>query len=144
MATSTEWHEDYDKTSEFLAEGLTIVMATPYLDEAERCGRVALLHAGRLLALDRPGVLQSALEGQLLEVVTNTARPPIEVLARTPGVADVQSFGDRAHVRVAGVTQEQAVPAIMATLQQQGIPVVSVRPVAASLEDVFIELVTRA
>ena len=40
--------------SEFLARGLTIVMATPYLDEAERCARVALLHEGRLLALDEP------------------------------------------------------------------------------------------
>ena len=130
--------------SEFLAEGLTIVMATPYLDEAERCARVALLHSGRLLALDRPAVLQSALQGQLLEVVTGTARPPVDVLARASGVVDVQSFGDRAHVRLAGVTQDRAVPAVTAVLQQEGISIVSIRPIAASLEDVFIDLVTRA
>ena len=49
--------------SEFLSRGLTIVMATPYLDEAERCARVALLHEGRLLALDQPTRLQAALAG---------------------------------------------------------------------------------
>jgi ABC-2 type transport system ATP-binding protein len=130
--------------SEFLSQGLTIVMATPYLDEAERCGRVALLHSGRLLALDRPAVLQGALQGQLLEVVTETARPPIDLLATVAGVADVQPFGDRAHVRLRGVTHDQATTALDATLRQHGIPVVSIRPVAASLEDVFIELVTRA
>jgi ABC-2 type transport system ATP-binding protein len=130
--------------SEFLAEGLTIVMATPYLDEAERCGRVALLHDGRLLAMDRPDVLQGTLQGQLIEVVTRTARPPLDVLAAVDGVADVQPFGDRAHVRLAGLRQADAVPVLTSALQQRGIPVVSIRPVAASLEDVFIDLVTHA
>jgi len=55
--------------SEFLSQGITIVMATPYLDEAERCTHVALLHQGRLLALDRPGNLRAALPGALYEVI---------------------------------------------------------------------------
>src|SRR5919108_1494095 len=54
--------------SEFLAQGITIVMATPYLDEAERCGRVALLHEGQLLALDDPSRLRAALPGRMIEV----------------------------------------------------------------------------
>src|SRR5688572_20924257 len=87
--------------SEFLARGLTIVMSTPYLDEAERCGRVALLHDGRLLAVDRPQQLQSTLDDRLLEVSVQAMRPPTEMLASLPGVGDVQPFGDRAHVRVA-------------------------------------------
>ena len=49
--------------SEFLAAGITIVMSTPYLDEAERCGRVALLHDGRLLACDEPASLRAAMPG---------------------------------------------------------------------------------
>src|SRR3954467_3766458 len=64
--------------SEFLARGLTIVMATPYLDEAERCSRVALLHDGHLLAVDTPGALRRGLGGQVIEVVPGTARPPLE------------------------------------------------------------------
>jgi ABC-2 type transport system ATP-binding protein len=130
--------------SEFLARGLTIVMATPYLDEAERCARVALLHEGRLLALDEPGSLQQALGGQLLEVIVEAPRPPIERLSRIAGVADVQSFGDRAHVRLAGMDQARGAAAIRAALAAEGLPVTSVRPITASLEDVFIDLTTRS
>ena len=129
--------------SEFLSRGLTILMATPYLDEAERCTRVALLHEGRLLALDEPLALQNVLRGQLLEVTTDTPRPPVEVLTRVKGVADVQPFGDRAHVRLAGLTQAEGIAAIERALREAGIASFSVRPIVPSLEDVFIELITR-
>jgi ABC-2 type transport system ATP-binding protein len=140
--------------SEFLARGLTIVMATPYLDEAERCARVALLHEGHLLALDAPSSLQEVMAGQLLEVLTDTppdsparggegGRRSIEILARVPGVLDVQPFGDRAHVRIApGADQEAIAREIDAALRAEGIQAISIRPIAASLEDVFIDLIT--
>jgi ABC-2 type transport system ATP-binding protein len=63
--------------SEFLAGGLSIVMATPYLDEAERCACVALLHEGRILALEEPAALRAAFSGALLEVVVEARRPPL-------------------------------------------------------------------
>ncbi|HEX6974105.1 MAG TPA: ABC transporter ATP-binding protein [Vicinamibacterales bacterium] len=129
--------------SEFLAGGLTVVMATPYLDEAERCSRIVLLHEGRVLAIDRPDVLQATLREQILEVITDTPRPPIEILAAVRGVADVQPFGDRAHVRVSGATLRDAEQELREALARAGIRVLSIRGVAASLEDVFIELVGR-
>jgi ABC-2 type transport system ATP-binding protein len=119
--------------SEFLTSGLTIVMATPYLDEAERCARVALLHEGRLLAIDRPAVLQASLGGRLIEVVTKTDRPPLELLAAVPGVDDVQMFGDRAHVRVAGGTQADAIGRIGEALRANQIEVLDLRPVFIGL-----------
>jgi drug efflux transport system ATP-binding protein len=122
--------------SEFLSLGITIVMATPYLDEAERCGRVALLHEGRLVALDRPAALRGTLTGSLFEVVVDDYRRAVDVLASLPGVDDVQLFGERAHVR----TSEGAVtaPALRAALEAAGFVVREVRPIATSLEDVFI------
>jgi ABC-2 type transport system ATP-binding protein len=128
--------------AEFLARGLTIVMATPYLDEAERCARVALLHDGHLLALDEPSRLQAALAGQILEVVTDTPRPAIEALSRVPGVLDVQSFGDRAHARIAPGTADRVGAAIESAMREAAVPLISTRPIVASLEDVFIELIT--
>ncbi len=128
--------------AEFLGRGLTILMATPYLDEAERCTRVALLHDGHLLALDRPSTLQDMLRGQLLEVITATPRPAVDALARVKGVADVQSFGDSAHVRLQGLSQAVGVDTLTAALRAEGITVTSVRPIAPSLEDVFIELIS--
>ncbi len=129
--------------SEFLAQGLTIVMATPYLDEAERCSRVALLHEGRLLALDPPGELQRRM-GQVLEVSVGARRPPVDVLAAVPGVRDVQPFGDRAHVRLEGTSLEDGSRAIEAALATGQGGAVSVRPVDARLEDVFIDLIGTA
>jgi ABC-2 type transport system ATP-binding protein len=128
--------------SEFLSRGLTIVMATPYLDEAERCGRVALLHEGRLLALDEPSRLQAVMDGQLLEIVTEGARPPVERIAGLPGVEDVQPFGDRVHARIRPGAQTSATREIEAALRAAGITGVGIRPIAASLEDVFIDLIT--
>jgi ABC-2 type transport system ATP-binding protein len=129
--------------SEFLSRGLTILMATPYLDEAERCARVVLLHEGRVLAVDRPHALQASLGGTLFEVAAGTARPPLDVLARVPGVIDVQMFGDRAHVRVPRV-EERTVQSLVAALAAAGMPAASVRRTTPSLEDVFIDMLQRA
>jgi ABC-2 type transport system ATP-binding protein len=127
--------------SEFLARGLTILMSTPYLDEAERCARIVLLHEGRVLAVDRPSVLQSTLGGRMYEVIADALRPPVELLASIPGVVDVQSFGQRAHVRFAESTADGAA-AITSALEVARLGAVSVRPVAASLEDVFIAMLS--
>jgi ABC-2 type transport system ATP-binding protein len=123
--------------SEFLSQGITIVMATPYLDEAERCTRVALLHDGRLLALDRPDMLRATLPGTLFEVIVADHRRAPEVLRQTPGVADVQMFGERAHVLMDRV-DANAGERLASALAQAGLSVTSVRPIASSLEDVFI------
>jgi ABC-2 type transport system ATP-binding protein len=123
--------------SEFLSQGVTIVMATPYLDEAERCARVALLHEGRLLALDRPDGLRETLPGTLFEVIVSDHRRAPEVLRGLDGVADVQMFGERAHVRME-TAPDGAADLLASRAAAAGLPVTSVRPIATSLEDVFI------
>ena len=123
--------------ADFLSRGVTIVMATPYLDEAERCSRVALLHEGRLLALDQPDTLRSQLPGAVAEVMTRDKRRAAELLERMPGVLGVQMFGERAHVRFdpAVITD----PAdLSAKLGLQGVHVDTIRSIPPSLEDVFI------
>ena len=88
--------------SEFLRAGMTIVMATPYLDEAERCARVALLHDGRLLALDTPARAARQLPGRMVEISsTDHGRAAGRCMAASRASTDVQTFGDRAHVRFA-------------------------------------------
>ena len=123
--------------SEFLSQGITIVMATPYLDEAERCTRVALLHDGGLLALDRPDALRATLPGALFEViVADHGRVP-EALGQAPGVAGVQMFGERAHVLMERGDADAA-DRLASALARAGLRVVSLRPIGSSLEDVFI------
>ena len=123
--------------SEFLSQGITIVMATPYLDEAERCTRVALLHEGGLLALDTPEALRASMPETIVEIIADDHRAARNALERLPDASGVQLFGERLHVRLTG-DAAGAKARLEQTLASAGIRVESIRPVAASLEDVFI------
>jgi len=122
--------------SEFLARGVTIVMSTPYLDEAERCSRVALMHDGQVLAMDEPGRLRQQLSGGMVEVVATHAAAAVDAVAALDGVADARTFGDRLHVRLAR-EGAAAVDAFAAAVRPV-LAVADVRAVEPSLEDVFI------
>ena len=126
--------------AEFVTSGLTIVMATPYLDEAERCGRIALLDAGKLLAEDEPQRLQAAMTGVILEIVASPARRALAVVRDRVGAERVQLFGDRLHVRVAAAAEADDLSRL---LEHEGMKPASVRAVTPTLEDVFIERVAR-
>jgi ABC-2 type transport system ATP-binding protein len=122
-------------------QGLTILLTTPYLDEAERCSRVALIDHGRILTIDTPDALRATGEGVLIEITAHPRRAALEVLRQAPGVTDVQAFGDRAHATLARLPQAEAASAaasLAERLRAQGIEVLSARPTTPSLEDVFI------
>ena len=128
--------------SEFLSQGITVLMATPYLDEAERCSRVALLHEGRLLALDTPGALRASLQGDVMEIVAADRDRAVQVLEKLPGVVDVQLFGERSHARFEPGSPYGSPERLAAELLRAGVQTESVRRVPTSLEDVFIARVT--
>lgn len=130
--------------SAFLGQGITIVMATPYLDEAERCSRVALVSGGRLLALDSPGRLRQAFPDDVVEVIAEPQGRALERVAADPAVRDVQTFGERLHVRVSRHAGEAFASRVAGRLAEAGIDVVSVRAVPPALEDVFIDRVASA
>jgi len=123
--------------SEFLSEGITILMSTPYLDEAERCSRVALLHEGRVLAVDEPERLRDLMPGRMLEMQTGSTPGLLEMVRRMPGVDDAQVFGERVHVRLHD-TAEEAVERFITALRGTPLADAAVRAVPPSLEDVFI------
>lgn len=127
--------------------GLTILLTTPYLDEAERCGRVALMDKGKLLTLDAPGNLRAQIEGSFLEVVARPRRRAVETLRGYPEVGDVEIFGDRLHVSLPTVEALHAPDAahrLTEYLSTNGVEVESARPGLPSLEDVFIRRVRAA
>ena len=124
--------------SSLLRSGITIVMATPYMDEAERCSRVGLLAEGRLLAADTPGNIKSLMRGTVIEVVCTDIRRAFAVLKRLPGVREVQLFGDRLNAVVD--EPEKEVRVIEAALLREGIPILQKRILPPSLENVFISV----
>ena len=124
--------------SQFVAQGITILMSTPYLDEAERCSRIALLHEGRVLALDQPARLRAGLAGTLFEVVVDSPREALDALAAQRDIASVQVFGDRLHVWIDRGDRASADAILSAAAIAAGVSPSSTRPIVPSLEDVFI------
>ena len=122
--------------AEFIGQGLTIVLATPYLDEAERCHRVALMAGGRLLALDAPARLQAAAGGALMEVVATPVRRALELARGQIEPERVQLFGDRLHITL---NHRNDYEALGRAFRDAGIDVSSSRVIPATLEDVFID-----
>jgi len=128
--------------SSLTRSGITIVMTTPYMDEAERCTRVGLLGAGRLLAADTPQGIKRLMRGTVVEIVCPEIRRAFGVLKTVPGVSEIQLFGDRLNAVVADPVRE--IPAIEAALAAAGIPVLQRRALAPSLENVFISVTQSA
>ena len=126
--------------SQFLASGITIIMSTPYLDEAERGGRIALLHEGRVLALDQPGALRSSLSAVVFEVMVADPRDALDRLTNREELSGVQVFGDRLHVSMAEAEASASAARVQMAMQRAGVTPQSVRQIVPSLEDVFIHL----
>jgi len=119
-----------------LREEITILLTTPYLDEAERCHRVGMLQAGRLLVADTPAALKAGLEGAFLEVVCSETRRAFALLKAEQGLGEIQVFGDRLNILLGG--EEGRQEAIRRLLEREGIRVASSRLVQPRLENVFI------
>jgi ABC-2 type transport system ATP-binding protein len=127
--------------ADLVAEGLTLVIATPYLDEAERCSRVVLMHQGRVLADAPPAELRALLPGVIVEVAAHPRTLAAEALAKVRGAVDVRPFAARFHVRLSSA--EGAVDLLRQALESAGATVEEVRVIPAGLEDTFLHL-TRA
>jgi len=132
----------WDLIDELAGSGTTVFVTTHSMDEAERCHRVALMHAGRLLALDSVGNLKLQLAtGVVLEVKCRRPALALAPLMRLEGVRDVSLFGNSMH---AEVETGAVADTIDRELEAGGFGPVSIREVAPSLEDVFISAIRSA
>lgn len=121
-----------------LVQGQTVVVSTPYMDEAERCSRVAFLAAGRLLRVGTPPELKAAYPHQLLELCGGPVGAALTLARQAPGVRDVQVFGQALHLVVDDAAA--SLEPVRAHLEAAGLEVTSLRPIAPTMEDVFMAL----
>jgi ABC-2 type transport system ATP-binding protein len=132
----------WDLIDTLVAGGTTVFVTTHYMDEAERCHRVALMHAGRLLALDSvPALKRMFPRGTVLEVACGRPAQAMARLERMPGVSEVALFGDRLHVVVADPSIAETVERDLASV---GCGDATVSEILPSLEDVFIRVIANA
>jgi ABC-2 type transport system ATP-binding protein len=127
---------------DMVAEGVTAVVSTAYMDEAERFDRLVLLHRGRALALDTPEALQRGLGLEVVDLSVDRAREALALARRHPLVRRAALFGDRLHVTVDAAAE--AGPALAAALREAGFHPGTPRPIVPSLEDVFLESIAAA
>lgn len=119
-------------------QGMAILLTTPYLDEAERCERVALMNQGKIITLDTPENVRNTIGMKVLEMVCEPIREGYRIIRDTLNL-NVQLFGDRIHVITANT--EEDIKKIEALYNQKQITIKDYRVISPSLENVFIHLV---
>jgi len=123
-----------------LRKKVTIFVSTAYLDEAERCERLALMHHGALIAVGTPAEVKKLMQGALIEVQADQPRQAAMLLRKQLEADSVGLFGDRVHV-VARDAQ-RAIDQSEAILQKAGLNPQSIRTIEPSLEDVFVSVLS--
>jgi ABC-2 type transport system ATP-binding protein len=124
--------------SDLLKDGITIILTTPYLDEAERCSRVGMMNDGRLMVIDSPRNVKTLMRGTVIEVVCNDTRKAYRILRESSIPTGVQAFGDRLHIIVED--EKSGSIDIVRLLKDGGVHWKDMRSVPASLENIFISM----
>ena len=125
---------------QLVAEGVAILTSTAYLDEAERCHRVALLHQGKLLFCDTPARLKAKLGKGVLSVISSEPRRARDALEGSDGVSSLLLTGDGVHIVVDD--PQRCIPEFRARLQSAQAPFDEIRQVTPTIEDLFVETVS--
>jgi len=140
--------EFWDILSDLHLQGVTMVVSTPYMDEAERCSSIALLHDGRLVVSGTPAEIKGLVAGEIIEVCpqgqgqgVNLMRQAQRVVRNLPGVLEVQTYGNLLHLVVDDAAR--VVPMVDAALRAADIEPNGLRPTVARMEEAFIWLIRR-
>lgn len=128
------WHILYD----LLRTGVTTVVTTPYMDEAERCNRVGFLAGGRLLVSGSPAELAQLPQRMVIELKARPRKVMQAAARRVPGIDNVQIFGDRLHLLSA--EPERVISLLRQELAREGAQILTLRLIRPSMEDVFMHL----
>ncbi len=124
------------------ARGVTVLVTTHYMDEAEFCDRLVLIYQGRVIAEGPPRDLKTSLPETILAVYPDRLGEALELIRALPEVSEAAVFGDGLHV--AALRPEEAEAALRQALTQAGIDLRRLTPITPSLEDAFISLIQRA
>jgi ABC-2 type transport system ATP-binding protein len=118
--------------------GISVIISTPYMDEASRCHRVGFMKSGKIIAEDTPSNLRAQLNNRVLELRGSPIGLLRQVARKDQDVEDVQAFGDRLHIRVGENKAQDILGRLTSQIQSEGGRVDELRLVPPVLEDVFI------
>ena len=122
------------------SDGVSVIISTPYMDEASRCYRVGFMKNGKIIAEDTPSNLRSLLNNRILSLRGSPIQTLRHVAHNDVDVEDVQAFGDKLHIRVGEGKAEDVLSRLQVQIGSEGGQVDELRIVPPALEDVFIAL----
>ena len=121
--------------------GTTIVVSTPYMDEADRCSRVGLLYNGQMVICDSPRKIRAQIKGEILELRPDDWQRAIDILEKLPGILEIQTYGESLHILVDSAKKE--LPAVKKAMEKNKLEYASLRQAPARMEEAFISLIKR-
>jgi ABC-2 type transport system ATP-binding protein len=127
---------------DLLKEGVTILFSTSYLDEAERCSRVGLIHQGNLLIADTPSAVKDRIGGKILELRIENHQKGMKVLEGIESIRNLVLSGDKIHILVDDPEKSEKV--VREVLKEQDMEILDLVVVRPSLEDAFVSIVQRS
>lgn len=133
--------EFWDILTGLHVDGVTIVVTTPYMDEAERCSRIGLIYEGKLIECDTPREIKKKVPGEILQIQADDRIKARQILSETPFILEIQSYGTLLHVFVDHA--ETRLKEVEKILTEGGITLSLIRPVAPRVEEAFISLITK-
>ena len=122
-------------------KGTTIIVSTPYMDEADRCSRVGLMYQGKIVVCDSPSAIRNQLEGEVVKIVTGDWQKARQVLLSLPGVLEIQSYGEALHVLVDST--DKRIRSVKKELEKQSIEILEIRGITPRMEEAFISLIRK-
>jgi len=131
--------EFWDILTELHLQGITLIVSTPYMDEAERCSQVGLMYQGQMVICDTPERIRGMTEGELIALRPSNLHRAREILQDLPGVLELQTFGNQ--LRIFCRDASTAIEQIKAALAEQEIEALDVRRTQPRMEEAFISLV---
>ncbi len=132
--------EFWDILTELYLGGTTIVVSTPYMDEADRCSRVGLMYEGAMIVCDTPQNIRSQIQGDLIELKSADWRRAKEILQKLPGVLEIQTYGESLHILVD--SEEKRLASLEKTLAENNVTYRGLRRAPIRMEEAFLSLIT--
>ncbi len=121
-------------------DGVSVIISTPYMDEASRCHRVGFMKAGKIIAEDTPSNLRALLKDRVLELRGSPINTLRHIAHQDKDVEDVAAFGDKIHIRVKENMSKDVMSRLPKMIESQNAKMTELRPIPSTLEDVFIAL----
>jgi ABC-2 type transport system ATP-binding protein len=122
-------------------QGTTIIVSTPYMDEADRCSQVGLIYQGKIVECDSPENIRQKIGGEFIKVVTHDWQKAREIIQPLKGVSEVQTYGEALHILVDSANKR--IGQIQKSLHKAKLDILEIRVIKPRMEEAFISLIRK-